>query len=312
MNEAGSRPRTVFLTGGTGFVGGHVARRLAARGHTIRALVRSPEQAGALRELGADLIAGDVSGSLPDHAMAGCDVVVHLVGIIKEKPPQPTFEGVHTRGTLQILEAATSAGVKKFVHMSALGSGPEGTAYQRTKHEAEELVRRSGIPHVIFRPSVIVGPGGEFTDLLTRMVRLAPVIPVIGDGSYRLQPVDVEDVASAIVLAAERDELNGESYDIGGPHKLTYNRMVEIVCEELGAKRRLIHVPVSLVRPLVDLASNWRLPTPVTSDQLEMLFQESIVPGDDSVLREVFGLEPTTLRAVMQRCAAQTSRAVRP
>jgi NADH dehydrogenase len=312
MSEADFRQRTVFLTGGTGFVGGYVARRLAERGHSVRAFVRAPERAEALRELGAELVAGDISDPMPGHAMTGCDVAVHLVGIIKERPPSLTFERVHTRGTEQVLEAAAAAGVKKFVHMSALGSGLEGTAYQRTKHEAEELVRRSGIPHVIFRPSIIVGPGGEFTDLLTRIVRHAPVIPVIGDGSYRLQPVDVEDVAAAIILAAERDELKEESYDLGGPHKLTYNRMVEIVCEELGARRRIIHVPVSLVRPFVDLASNWRLPTPVTSDQLDMLFQESIVPGDDSALRDVFGLEPTSLRAVMQRCAAGTSRAARP
>ncbi len=301
MSEAGTSKRTVFLTGGTGFVGRYVAERLAERGHAVRALVRSPEEAGALRELGAELVAGDISDPLPGHAMAGCDVVVHLVGIIKEEPPRVTFELIHTRGTLRTLEAAESAGVKKFVHMSALGAGPQGTAYMRTKYEAEELVRRSAIPSVIFRPSVIVGPGGAFTEMLVRMVRLSPLVPVIGDGSYRLQPVDVEDVATAFVLAAEREGLEGEDFDLGGPHKLTYNRMIDIVCEELGVRRRLIHVPASLIRPLVDLASTWRLPTPVTSDQLEMLFQESIVPGDGNALRDIFGLDPASLRGVIGR-----------
>ena len=301
MNGAADRPLSVFLTGGTGFVGRQVARRLAERGHSIRALVRSPEGAGALRELEAELVTGDLAGALSADAIEGCDVVIHLVGIIKERPPGLTFESVHTRGTMRVLEAAERAGVSKFVHMSALGSHTQQTAYQRTKHEAEELVRRSEIPSVIFRPSVIVGPEGEFTQLLVRLVRHAPVLPVIGDGSYRLQPVDVEDVANIFVQAAERVDLTGESYDIGGPHKLTYNRLLEIVCEEFGVRRKLCHIPVSLVRPFVEFASNWRLPTPLTSDQLEMLFQESIVPGEGNAIREIFGLEPCAFRSVLQR-----------
>jgi NADH dehydrogenase len=295
--------RYVFLTGGTGFVGQHVARRLAERGHGLRALVRSAAGASALRELGAELVEGDVTGDIDGEMLAECDAVIHLVGIIREKPPAVTFERVHTRGTLKVVEAAKSAAVKKFVQMSALGAAAQGAAYQRTKYEAEELVRRSGLPYVIFRPSVIVGSGGEFTDLLIRMVHRAPAVPVIGDGNYRLQPVDVENVASAFVLAVEREDLSAKSYDIGGPHKLTYNRVLEIVGEELGVRRKLFHVPASLVRPLVDLATNWRLPVPVTSDQLEMLFQESIVPGESNVLRDVFGIEPSTFRSVLQRAS---------
>lgn len=296
-----TQKRKVLLTGGTGFVGHHVARRLTERGHAIRALVRSAERANALRDLGAELVEGDVVDDIAGETLAGCDAVIHLVGIIREKPPALTFERVHTRGTLHVVEAAKSAGVKKFAHMSALGAAVQGTAYQRTKYEAEELVRRSGLPFVIFRPSVIVGTGGEFTNLLVSMVRRAPAVPVIGDGNYRLQPVDVENMASAMVLAVERDDISGESYDIGGPHKLTYNRMLEIASEELGVRRKLFHVPAALVRPFVDLATNWRLPAPVTSDQLDMLFQESVVPGEGNALRDVFGLELATFRSVMQR-----------
>ncbi|MEE9132125.1 MAG: complex I NDUFA9 subunit family protein [Gemmatimonadota bacterium] len=302
------RRLSVFLTGGTGFVGGYVARRLVERGHQVRALVREPATAGrlrglrGLRDLGIDLVRGDVTQekALGD-AVAGCETAIHLVGIIREKPPSVTFEKVHTLGTMRVVEAARQAQVRKFVHMSALGARPEGTAYQRTKFEAEEVVRRSDITHVIFRPSIIVGPNGEFVDLLLRVLRMSPVTPVIGDGRYRLQPVDVEDVAAAFVQAAERDDVEDECFEIGGPHKLTYNRMLEIVCEEFGLRRLRFHVPVSLVKPLVNLASNWRLPTPVTSDELAMLFEESIVPGDKNVLREVFGLEPNSLRSVLQR-----------
>lgn len=304
MGVTSQRGLSVFLTGGTGFVGGHVARRLAERGHRLRALVREPESADALRELGAELVRGDISQEAGmAEAIVGCDVVVHLVGIIRERLPATTFEGVHTRGTLRVLDAARPAGVRKFVHMSALGARPHGTTYQRTKYEAEELVRRSGLPYVIFRPSIIVGAGGEFVDILLHLLRFLPVTPVIGDGSYRLQPVDVEDVAAAFVQAAEREDLTGESFEIGGPHKLTYNRMLDIVGEEHGLRRPRIHVPVGLISPFVDLATNWRLPTPINSEQLSMLLEESILPGEKNALREVFGIDPTSFRSVLQRLA---------
>ncbi|UCC83326.1 MAG: complex I NDUFA9 subunit family protein [Gemmatimonadota bacterium] len=304
MSDKVGTKLTVFLTGGTGFVGGHVTRRLAEHGHQLRALVRNPAAASSLTELGAELFEGDVTrdGEL-DKAIAGCDVVVHLVGIIRERPPGQTFENVHTRGTQRLVEAAQRADAQKFIQMSALGAKTDGTAYQRTKSEAEEIVRRSGIAYVILRPSVIVGPDGEFMRLLVRLVRGLPVIPVIGDGRYRLQPVDVTDLAEAFAQAVGRSDLKDVSFDIGGPHKLTYNRLLEIICEELGLRRRLIHVSARLVRPLVDLASNWRLPTPVSPDELTMMFEESIIPGEGNVLREVFGLEPTPFRSVLQRLA---------
>jgi NADH dehydrogenase len=302
MNDGSEQRLSVLLTGATGFVGGYVAQRAVERGHRLRALVRKGDAAEELAKQGVEVVEGDITQPQSlEGAADGCEAVMHLVGIIREKPPVTTFDGVHTRGTIRVLEAAERAGVKKFLHMSALGARADGTAYQRTKFEAEEVVRRSGIPHVIFRPSIVVGSGGEFIELLLRILRALPVTPVIGDGRYRLQPVDVEDVATAFVQAAERDDLAGECFEIGGPHKLTYNRVLEIICEEYGLHRRRLHVPVGLVKPLVDIASNWRLPTPVTSDELAMMFEESIVPGEKNVLRDVFGLQPTSLRAVLQR-----------
>lgn len=302
MSEAASQGLVVFVTGGTGFVGCHVTRRLIERGHRVRALVRDRDAARWLREMGADLVSGDITKEANlSGALAGCDVAVHLVGIIRERPPAATFEAVHIQGTTRVVDAARRAGVKRFIHMSALGAKREGTAYHRTKYEAEEMVRRSGIPYVVFRPSIIVGEGGEFTRLLIRLVRTLPVTPVIGDGQYRLQPVDVEDVASAFALAAEREDLVGETFQIAGPHKLTYNRLLSIVCEELGVRRARVHMPLALVRPFIDFASNWRLPTPINSDELRMLLEENVVQGDRNALRDMFGLDPASFRSVLQR-----------
>ncbi len=299
-------PLSVFLTGSTGFVGRHVAMRLVESGHRVRALARDLDSARKLERMGVELVRGDVTreGDLKGLAQ-DCSAVIHLVGIIRERPPTLTFEEVHTRGTLRVVDEARRAGVKIFVHMSALGSKPDGTAYQRTKYEAEEVVGRSGVPFIILRPSVIVGPGGGFIDVLIKTLRFSPVTPIIGDGRYRLQPVDVKDVAQAFVKALEREDLHGQRFEIGGPHKLTYNRLIDIVCEEFGLRRAKLHIPSGLVRPIVDLVSNWRLPTPISSDELAMLLDESIVPGERNALRDVFGLEPTSFRATLQRLRDQ-------
>lgn len=307
--ERGITRRNVFLTGGTGFVGGCVARRLVERGHRVRALVRSPALARHLDDLGAELVGGDITepASLAGTA-AGCDTVIHLVGIIREKPPA-TYEAVHTRGTGHVVEEAKRAGIGRFIHMSALAARVDGTAYQRTKYEGEEIVRRSRLAHAIFRPSIIMGAGGELLDLLLKLVRYLPAVPVVGSGQYRLQPVDVEDVATSFALAVEREHPGDEAYALAGPHKMTYNRLLEIIAEEMGVKRAKLHVPVALVRPFAELASSWHLPLPINAEQLDMLLQESVLPGDSNALRDDFEVEPTPFRAVIQRVLARVGRA---
>src|SRR5260370_14912176 len=189
----------VFITGARGFVGGGVVQALRADGHVVRCLVRRGSEP-LLKGLGAvERVEGDVLiRRTLDVAVAGCDAVIHLVGIIRERPAlAETFERLHVDATLNVLAAASGAGVRRVLHMSALGTRPGARArYHQTKWRAEEAVRESGTAWTIFRPSVVFGRGDELISTLAGMIRRLPVVPVLGDGQYRLQPVAVEHVAA--------------------------------------------------------------------------------------------------------------------
>ncbi|MHB8791949.1 MAG: complex I NDUFA9 subunit family protein [Thermoleophilia bacterium] len=283
----------VFVTGATGFVGRHIASRLVEDGHGLRCLVRSTESDAAwfLKGIGAEVVEGDihVSHSLA-YGAAGCDAVVHLVGIILERP-EVTFEKVHVEGTRNMLTAADAAGIKRFVHMSALGtrSGAEA-AYHRTKWDAEEVVRASGLDYTIFRPSIIYGPGGEFINMLKKQIRLLPVVPVIGNGRYRMQPISVDDVAACFSSSLTTAAAVNKVYEIGGPEALAYDEMIDTICRLMGKRRVKAHVPVALVRP-VAWFSEKAMPKPLlTRDQLAMLLADNIC--DITAMREELGVEP--------------------
>lgn len=285
----------VFLTGASGFVGKNLAARLVEDGFQLTCMVRDTGEPGArfLRDLGADLAAGDILSANSVAAVASearPDVFIHLVGIILERGTA-TFENIHVKGTINALGAASVAGVRRFLHMSALGASPDGgTAYYRTKWEAEAAVRDSGLPYTIFRPSIIYGPGGDFINMLFRQVRLLPLVPVLGDGRYRMQPVSVFDVAACFSSAVTKNGTLNREYEICGPEALDYNEIVDIIVRALGKRRRKVHIPMPLVRP-VALFSEKFMPKPLlTRDQLAMLLSESVC--DNSSMREDFGIEP--------------------
>ncbi len=272
----------VYLTGATGFVGRYLLQALRAANHQVRCLVRRPDQDLPLEDHGIEKVAGDL---LQPETFAGtldgCEAVVHLVGIIAEKPRQGvTFDAVHRRGTLHIVEAARQAGIERFIHMSANGARPDGTtAYQTSKWAAEEIVRQAGFAHwTIFRPSVIFGdPRGaplEFvSQLARRLVRPFPILPVFGNGQYRLQPVAVEVVAAAFAQALTKAEAHGQTYCVAGPTPLTYNEILDIIARALyGRPKPKLHLPLAPVRLLVGTLGRIGL-LPVTPEQLAMLIE---------------------------------------
>jgi uncharacterized protein YbjT (DUF2867 family) len=281
----------IAMTGATGYVGAAVLGKLVRRDHDVRALVRRPERAGPLADAGVELVAGDLENMAALRALvAGADAVVHLVGIIAESGAE-TFEAVHVRGTQALLAAAGDAAVPLFVHMSALGArgDPAATTYHRTKWQAEEAVRGSGLPHVIFRPSVIAGPGNAAIGIMVNLIRFSPVVPVIGDGRYKMQPVWIGDVAETFARALERPDLRG-AFDLGGPECLTYHQVLDHLEDALGVRRPRVSVPVGIARFAAVAGTALPNLAPITSEQLQMLLENSVTA--DNAVESRFGIQP--------------------
>lgn len=284
----------VFVTGGTGFVGGHVIDELHRQGHDVRALVhrRRPSAFGGVEQVEGDVMCPESF----EGAMTGCEAVVHLVGIIREFPSRGiTFERMHVRATGNVLAAAAQARVGRFLHMSALGTRQGAvSAYHGTKYRAEELVRASGLCYTIFRPSLIFGPKDGFVNMLAGQLRYTPVMPVIGTGAYRLQPIHAGDVARCFALALGLPETVGGCYELCGDRRLTYVELLDEIAAAMGRPAPFKpRVPLAPMRLLISLLQGFPL-FPITRDQLQMLIEESICSGR---WKEVFGFEPKDFTA---------------
>ena len=292
---------TVLVTGGTGFVGPHVVHALRARELPVRALVRKPARGSRLAAWGVDLAVGDVSD--PASVRAACEgvnTVVHLVAIIKGKPED--FERVMVDGTRNVVAAAQEVGVQRLVLASALGLDErtkDAVPYFGAKWEMERAVSESGIEHVIFRPSFVFGRDGGVLPTFVRLARLAPVTPIIGPGTQRLQPIWVEDLAECYALAVGEAAAANRTFEFGGPDAVSWNEFWERLKRVLGVRRPTVHVPFGLMRAQATLTE--RLPgAPVTRDQLTMLQLGDNVVTDPSAV-ETFRLPLVPLEEQLRR-----------
>jgi NADH dehydrogenase len=294
----------ILVTGGTGFVGGYVVHALRAHEHDVRCLARDPAKAAKLSSWGVELARGDMTDPASVRAaLAGCDVVVHLVAIRQGKVEQ--FERIMIEGTRQLVAAAKEAGVRRFVLMSALGTNEDTkdlVPYYHGKWEMEQTVKASDLEHVIFRPSFVFGRDGGILPTFRRLAKLTPVTPIIGSGKQRIQPIWADDVGAYFAESIDKPEAADHTFELGGPDAVTWNEFWARLKRVLGLRRPSVHVPVGLMK--ANALVTERLPgnIPLTRDLLKMLEHvDNVVTNDDAVA--TFGLPLVGLDEQLRRAS---------
>ncbi len=262
----------VLVAGGNGFIGTNLVDELIERGHDVTVLARNPDAASLPDDV--NTVSGDVTAyDSVEPALAGQDAVVNLVALsplFKPKGGNKMHDEVHRHGTENLVRAAENAGVERFVQMSALGADPDGaTAYIRAKGQAEAHVTDSDLDWVIIRPSVVFGDGGEFVSFTKK---LAPpfVTPLPGGGKTKFQPIWVGDLVPMLADAVEADEHVGETYELGGPDKLSLADVAKLAHGADGRSVTVLPVPMALAG--VGLSIGGNIPGfPMGADQYRSL-----------------------------------------
>jgi uncharacterized protein YbjT (DUF2867 family) len=290
------------ILGGSGFIGRYVVKRLAERGDVLTVGGRNAASAkflklkGDVGQVGLVNIASDDEALLPAF-VANNDAVVNLVGILQESGRQ-RFDRVHHVGPARLARLAREAGVARFIHISAIGADPRSTsAYARTKAAGEEAVRDAFPTATILRPSVVFGPEDQFFNRLATMAMISPVIPVIGGGETRFQPVYVGDVADAVVRCIDDSTTAGRTYELGGPRIYSLRALTELLLAEIRRKRILIDLPFGIASLQARLMSLLPSP-PLTPDQVELLKRDNVVSSGALTLATL-GIAPTPVEAIL-------------
>ena len=261
----------ILVTGATGYVGSRVLARLVGAGQEVRGLARSQ---------GGDLTKPE---TLPPF-LEGVDLVIHAAAITgdKREPYKGAYDRVNREGTENLVAAARAAGVKRLVAISGLGCKPAPTGtYMATRWGLEEAVRHGGIPYVILQPSVLFGEGAPFVTALENLARRSPVLPALGGGGTKFQPLWVEDLVTCIQQSCTRDELLGREHALGGAEILTFREILRVISRRLGKRRLIVPIPLALAR----------LPNPALPSAAVELFSFDNATDLDSVERR-FGFRP--------------------
>ncbi|MDA8168438.1 MAG: NAD-dependent epimerase/dehydratase family protein [Nitrospiraceae bacterium] len=285
----------LFIAGGTGFIGRNLVSFLRQQGINARCLVRNPQKSAPLCS-GFEMVAGDLN-NIPSGALDGVDMVIHLVGIIREEGRE-TFQSVHVNGTHNLVNESLKAGVRRFFYQSSLGASLESQSmYQKTKAMAESFVKDSGMHYIIFRPSLVLGEDDGFTRQMISLIRTAPVVPVPGNGKAKFQPLYIKDWLKCFQAVLDKSGHEDRTYEMGGPEHLEYNQMLEKYMDALGIHKKLTHMPMALVKTGVSIMGiaalvpglKGHIP-PVSAEQLELLGTDNITDIDS--IRKQFGFEP--------------------
>jgi uncharacterized protein YbjT (DUF2867 family) len=296
------RNRRTAVLGGSGFIGRYIVQRLAARGDVIPVGCRRAEEAKFLKPLGdvgqiatLNLTIGDEQ-ILPAF-LAGNDALVNCVGILRESGSQ-TFDRVHHTGPARLARHAREAGIERFVHISAIGADPRSSsAYARTKAAGEAAVRDAFPTVTILRPSIVFGAEDQFFNRFAAMATISPVLPLIGGGHTRFQPVYVGDVADAVLKCLDDPTTAGRTYELGGPKVYTFRELIELVLGEIRRKRSLVDLPFGLAAIQARLMSILPNP-PLTPDQVELLKRDNVVSSGALTLAAL-GIAPTAVEGIL-------------
>jgi len=288
----------ILLTGATGTIGTPLLRRLTAAGEPVRVLVREPRRLGPER-VRVQIALGDLGNPASfRNAMRGVDTVVHLAAAIRDQPGG-SIEELDAVATLRLVRAAERAGVKRFMFFSAIGSSLHSPArFFRAKALAEAAVEESDLETTVFAPSIVYSPGDPWITLLDRLTRL-PVAPVSGEGDALYQPIWAEDVADCVVGALRNSNGGQSRYELAGPEALTYDGIVKTALRAFGRRRRLLHVPLPVVRAGLKVAEAFAGPAVfATWDEAELM-ELSMTTPNGTADAESLGVRPLPMGAVL-------------
>lgn len=295
----------VMVTGGTGVVGQATVTALVAAGHRVRLLSRHAKDDASGWPSGVEGHTGDVGDeSTLAGAADGCDVVLHLAAVVRESPPEVTFERVNVEGTRHVVAEANRAGVRRFIYVSSLGAERGASEYHRTKFAGEELARRWPREWIVMRAGNVYGPGDEIISLLLRMIRTLPAIPVIDGGAHEFQPMWVGDLAQALVGAVERDDVTMRTFELAGPDRTSMNDLIDRLTAITDRSVLRIPMPGFLAQWGAELGEKLGFTTPINAGQIQMLEEGSLIDDPaDNALDRVFGVQLTPLAAGLRQLA---------
>ncbi len=291
---------TVF--GGSGFLGRHIVKQLAAEGAEVRVAVRHPERASFLERYGGDGQIECVHAAVWDQSTVARAVkqsasVINCVGHYVEKG-RATFDAVHGQGALHVARQAQQAGVERLIHISGLGADPTSNSpYVRARGIGEILVKKAFDGVTILRPGVLFGRGDSFLNTLAGMARKSPVLPLFGMGRTRLQPVFVGDVAQACVTALADPATAGKLYELGGPHAYTYKTLVQLVLKQVDRKTVLIPVPFFVWDALAALMAILPNP-PLTREPVKLMRRDNLV-GEKILTLDDLGIGAVAVEEIL-------------
>ncbi len=299
--------RLVTVFGGSGFVGRNTVRALARAGWRIRVAVRKPYSANYLPPMGTvgqiQLFKCDVHDK--DQiaaALKGASAAINLTGVLSQRGEQ-SFTAIHVDAARNIAEAAHTAGIGILVHMSAIGADPESKSkYAETKGEGERAVREAFPDAAILRNSIVFGPEDKFFNKFASLARFLPMLPLIGGGHTKFQPVFVGDVAKAILRCAEDTATHGKTYELGGPKVYSFKELMQIMLREVGRKRLLVPIPFFAASIKAFFLQMPAMILPVdpllTMDQVTLLKSDNVV-SDGALGLSDLGIAPESLEAVL-------------